>query len=243
VATRCGERAAVGCGGSGRAWWICPRLNRRGCRPTRRGSIRLRSRVPSGCRWLREQVLTLHRLARDWDALRERVNAFLSQFAAESHAVLQYVGLTGQSILAQALNEPWLPGLIVKFHEAPTASPGEPKWLVWVEAYVFRVRAGILLLGRQGRWIYSQLIFEPAVQLVQGDVGQDRAGNPTLRGAGVGRCVGPASITPAWRSLRIRSIKRSSRIRLRRQVRMTPCGRLPKQSVMSPSMIHVAPAR
>jgi transposase len=32
-------------------------------------------------RWLREQVLTLHRLSGDWDALRERVNAFLSQFA------------------------------------------------------------------------------------------------------------------------------------------------------------------
>jgi len=55
---------------------------------------------------LREQVLTLHRLARDWDALRERGNAFLSQFAAEPHAVFQYVGLTGQSILAQVLNEP-----------------------------------------------------------------------------------------------------------------------------------------
>ena len=33
-------------------------------------------------RWLREQVLTMHRLAGDWDALRERVNAFLDQFAA-----------------------------------------------------------------------------------------------------------------------------------------------------------------
>ena len=57
-------------------------------------------------RWLREQVLTLHRLAGDWDALRERVNAFLSQFAEESHALLQYVGLTGEGKLAQALNDP-----------------------------------------------------------------------------------------------------------------------------------------
>ena len=57
-------------------------------------------------RWLREQVLTLHRLAGDWDALRERVNAFLDQFAAESHALLQYVGLSGEGKLAQALNEP-----------------------------------------------------------------------------------------------------------------------------------------
>ena len=57
-------------------------------------------------RWLREQVLTMHRLAGDWDALRERVNAFLSQFAEESHALLQYVGLTGEGKLAQALNDP-----------------------------------------------------------------------------------------------------------------------------------------
>ena len=55
-------------------------------------------------RWLREQVLTLHRLAGDWDALRERVNAFLDQFAKESHALLQYVGLAGEGKLAQALN-------------------------------------------------------------------------------------------------------------------------------------------
>jgi DDE superfamily endonuclease len=57
-------------------------------------------------RWLREQVLTMHRLAGEWDALRERVNAFLSQFAEESHALLQYVGLTGEGKLAQALNDP-----------------------------------------------------------------------------------------------------------------------------------------
>lgn len=57
-------------------------------------------------RWLREQVLTLHRLAGDWDALRERVNAFLDQFAKESHALLQYVGLSGEGKLAQALNDP-----------------------------------------------------------------------------------------------------------------------------------------
>ena len=52
----------------------------------------------------REQVLTLHRLAGDWDALRKRVNAFLSQFAEESHALIQYVGLTGKGKLAPAVN-------------------------------------------------------------------------------------------------------------------------------------------
>ena len=57
-------------------------------------------------RWLREQVLTMHRLAGDWDTLRKRVNTFLDQFAEESHALLQYVGLTGEGKLAQALNDP-----------------------------------------------------------------------------------------------------------------------------------------
>jgi hypothetical protein len=55
-------------------------------------------------RWLREQVLTMHRLAGDWDVLRERVNAFLDQFAEGSHELLQYVGLSGEGKLAQALD-------------------------------------------------------------------------------------------------------------------------------------------
>jgi transposase len=57
-------------------------------------------------RWLREQVLTLHRLAGDWHALRERVNAFLNQFAEEAQVLLHYVGLRGEGKLAQALCDP-----------------------------------------------------------------------------------------------------------------------------------------
>jgi hypothetical protein len=57
-------------------------------------------------RWLREQVLTLHRLSGDWDALRERVNAFLSQFAEGAEVLLHYVGLLGEGKLAQALGVP-----------------------------------------------------------------------------------------------------------------------------------------
>ena len=53
----------------------------------------------------REQVLTLHRLAGDWQALRERVNAFLSQFAEAAEALLHYVGLQGKGKLAQALRD------------------------------------------------------------------------------------------------------------------------------------------
>jgi hypothetical protein len=43
-------------------------------------------------RWLREQVLRLHRMAGDWQALREPVNAFLSQFAqaADEFAALRW---------------------------------------------------------------------------------------------------------------------------------------------------------
>jgi hypothetical protein len=65
----------------------------------------LRPLVSPG-RWLRDQVLTLHRLAGDWDALRERVNAFLDQFAADAEILLHYVGLLGEGRLAQALHDP-----------------------------------------------------------------------------------------------------------------------------------------
>jgi hypothetical protein len=54
-------------------------------------------------RWLRQDVLKLHRLADDWPALRQQVRCFLDQFSAGSHALLQYVGLRGDGKLAQAL--------------------------------------------------------------------------------------------------------------------------------------------
>jgi transposase len=57
-------------------------------------------------RWLRQDVLKLHRLAGDWASLRGRVNQFLGQFATGSHALLRYVGLSGQGKLAQALQVP-----------------------------------------------------------------------------------------------------------------------------------------
>ena len=54
-------------------------------------------------RWLRQDVLKLHRLADDWPALRQQVRCFLDQFSAGSHALLHYVGLRGDGKLAQAL--------------------------------------------------------------------------------------------------------------------------------------------
>jgi transposase len=54
-------------------------------------------------RWLRQDVLKLHRLPRDWPALRQQVRTFLDQFATGPHAVLRYVGLLGEGKLAQAI--------------------------------------------------------------------------------------------------------------------------------------------
>jgi hypothetical protein len=51
-------------------------------------------------------MITQHRLAGDWPALRQRVRAFLDQFttdcSAAGHALLYYVGLRGEGTLAQA---------------------------------------------------------------------------------------------------------------------------------------------
>ncbi len=57
-------------------------------------------------RWLRQDVLKLHRLADDWPGLRQRVNRFLDQFATGSQALLHYVELLGKGKLAQALSDP-----------------------------------------------------------------------------------------------------------------------------------------
>ena len=54
-------------------------------------------------RWLRQDVLKLHRSAEDWPALRQQVRFFLDQFSAGSHALLHSVGLRGAGKLAQAV--------------------------------------------------------------------------------------------------------------------------------------------
>jgi transposase len=51
-------------------------------------------------RWLKQDVLKMHRLASDWPALRERVNAFLDQFSRGSRSLLRYCGLLGDGALA-----------------------------------------------------------------------------------------------------------------------------------------------
>ena len=53
-------------------------------------------------RWLRQEVLYLHRQADEWDALQQRVHRFLEQFVTGSQDLLRYVGLLGEGLLAQA---------------------------------------------------------------------------------------------------------------------------------------------
>lgn len=57
-------------------------------------------------RWLKEEVIKLHRLAGSFERLQERVRAFLDQFSDGSPELLGYVGLLAQGKLAQALCHP-----------------------------------------------------------------------------------------------------------------------------------------
>jgi transposase len=55
-------------------------------------------------RWLKQDVLKMHRLADDWKALRGRVRAFLEQFAHGSQRLLGYVGLLGNGQIARMIH-------------------------------------------------------------------------------------------------------------------------------------------
>jgi hypothetical protein len=55
-------------------------------------------------RWLRQDVLKLHRWVEDWPQVKQRVRDFLDQFAHGSTALLRYVGLKGKGKLARVLN-------------------------------------------------------------------------------------------------------------------------------------------
>jgi transposase len=54
-------------------------------------------------RWVRQAVLRLHRSVSDWPGLRQRVRDFLDQFQHGAHALLQYVGLSGNGRLAEVI--------------------------------------------------------------------------------------------------------------------------------------------
>jgi transposase len=57
-------------------------------------------------RWLKQDVLKLHRLADDWKALRQRVRDFLDQFKGGSQRLLEYVGLLGNGQVARMVHGP-----------------------------------------------------------------------------------------------------------------------------------------
>ena len=55
-------------------------------------------------RWLRQDVLKLHRWVEDWPQVKQRVRDFLAQFAQGSQELLHYVGLAGKGKLATVIN-------------------------------------------------------------------------------------------------------------------------------------------
>jgi hypothetical protein len=55
-------------------------------------------------RWLRQDILKMHRWVEAWPHVKHRVHAFLDQFASGSAALLRYVGLKGTGKLATVLN-------------------------------------------------------------------------------------------------------------------------------------------
>jgi transposase len=57
-------------------------------------------------RWLKQDVLKMHRLAESWVAVRGRVRQFLDQFARGSQRLLEYVGLLGSGRIAQMIHGP-----------------------------------------------------------------------------------------------------------------------------------------
>ena len=57
-------------------------------------------------RWVKQDVLKMHRLAEDWQAVRQRVRQFLDQFAHGSQRLLEYVGLLGNGLLARMIHGP-----------------------------------------------------------------------------------------------------------------------------------------
>jgi len=55
-------------------------------------------------RWLRQDVLKMHRWVEDWPRVKQRVHDFLDQFVHGSQALLRYVGLVGKGKLATVIN-------------------------------------------------------------------------------------------------------------------------------------------
>jgi transposase len=57
-------------------------------------------------RWLKQDVLKMHRQADDFKGLRQRVRDWLGQFQGGSERLLEYVGLLGNGLLARMIHGP-----------------------------------------------------------------------------------------------------------------------------------------
>jgi transposase len=55
-------------------------------------------------RWVRQDILKMHRWVEDWPLVKQRVRHFLDQFAHGSQDLLRYVGLVGKGKLATVIN-------------------------------------------------------------------------------------------------------------------------------------------
>jgi transposase len=55
-------------------------------------------------RWVRQDILKMHRWVEDWLRVKQRVRHFLDQFAYGSQELLRYVGLVGKGKLATVIN-------------------------------------------------------------------------------------------------------------------------------------------
>jgi transposase len=55
-------------------------------------------------RWVRQDVLKMHRWVEDWPLVKHRVRQFLEQFAHGSQELLHYVGLLGEGKLATVIS-------------------------------------------------------------------------------------------------------------------------------------------
>lgn len=54
-------------------------------------------------RWLRQDVLKLHRDVTDWNRVKQNVRDFLDQFQQGSEKLLRYIGLQGDGRLAAVI--------------------------------------------------------------------------------------------------------------------------------------------
>jgi hypothetical protein len=68
------------------------------------GLFNLRVPIEKLWRWVRQDVLKMHRWVEDWPQVKQRVRDFLAQFAQGSRELLHYVGLAGKGKLATVIN-------------------------------------------------------------------------------------------------------------------------------------------